>query len=239
MAQRMGAPRLVSVDATSISIRWDKVEGSVGYRVRYRREDDPEWSPLSSTTAVLSGDLVKKKNLATGTGYFFSVQPVVDGDAEWSWSPSSEKLIPLISLSPFMTQLFPSTLMSKSGTVRTSDALQGKVVGVYFSASWCGPCRQYTPMVADVYEQCKGKPFEIVFVSADHSDTDFRAYYQGHHPWLAVAYDDPLRESLMSKFSVRGIPRLSILKPSGEILVDNVGPISVSSVDSWVAQCKL
>jgi thiol-disulfide isomerase/thioredoxin len=237
MAQRMGAPRLVTRDATSISIRWDKVEQASGFRVRFRREDDPEWSPLSSTMAVLSGEMVRKKNLVTGTGYFFSVQPVTE--SEWSWSPASERLVPEVSLSPFMTQLFPSTLVSKSGTIRTAEALQGKVVGVYFSASWCGPCRQYTPLLADVYSKSKGKPFEIVFVSADHSEEDFRSYYNDHHPWLAMAYDDPSRESFMAKFSVRGIPRLCILKPSGEILVDNVGPITASAVDNWISQCKL
>ena len=48
-------------------------------------------------------------------------------------------------------------------TVPTTAALSGKdVVGLYFSASWCGPCKRFTPMLRDVYNILKqsGKSFE-------------------------------------------------------------------------------
>lgn len=39
------------------------------------------------------------------------------------------------------------------------------VTGVYASAHWCPPCRQFTPMLAQFYTRMKamGKPFEVVF----------------------------------------------------------------------------
>ncbi|CAN0006606.1 unnamed protein product, partial [Hapterophycus canaliculatus] len=39
----------------------------------------------------------------------------------------------------------------------------------YFSASWCGPCRKYTPQLAALYNRAKSqhKAFEVVFVSLD------------------------------------------------------------------------
>ncbi len=58
-------------------------------------------------------------------------------------------------------------LQSKDGQVSARDALQGKYVGVYFSASWCPPCQRFTPMLIKAYsDSLKGKNFEIVFVSA-------------------------------------------------------------------------
>lgn len=63
------------------------------------------------------------------------------------------------------------------------------VVGVYFSAHWCPPCRQFTPMLAQLYTMLRaaGKKFEVVFVSADKSESDFDAYF-GEMPWLALPY---------------------------------------------------
>jgi len=239
MAQsRMAPPVLVSKDPTSLSLNWQKVPDAPGYRVRYRKADDPEWQPISQTTSVLQTETVKKKNLETGKGYVFSIKPELD---EWAWSPQSDVFVPGASLSTFMSQLLPKLLVKQRGTVSAADALSNKVVGVYFSASWCGPCRAYTPVLADAYQEARraNKAFEVVFVSADRDENDFREYYMGHHPWLAVDYDSPLREELMAKFQVKGIPRLCVLKPSGEILQDNVGPVSASSIEGWVKACGL
>jgi thiol-disulfide isomerase/thioredoxin len=58
-------------------------------------------------------------------------------------------------------------LLSKDGPVSARDALKGKYVGVYFSASWCPPCQRFTPKLVEAYtDSLKGKNLEIVFVSA-------------------------------------------------------------------------
>lgn len=58
----------------------------------------------------------------------------------------------------------------------THELLAGqRTIGVYFSASWCAPCRQFTPVLAKFYEEMnkKGKKFEIVWVSRDNSADEF------------------------------------------------------------------
>ena len=48
----------------------------------------------------------------------------------------------------------------------------GSVIGLYFSAHWCPPCRAFTPKLAKVYDELKEakKDFEVVFVSSDSGE---------------------------------------------------------------------
>ena len=44
-----------------------------------------------------------------------------------------------------------------------------KVVALYFSAHWCPPCRQFTPMLKQAWNQAKGRlktkgSVQVVFV---------------------------------------------------------------------------
>jgi thiol-disulfide isomerase/thioredoxin len=97
----------------------------------------------------------------------------------------------------------------------TSDLLKGKTaVGIYFSASWCGPCRQFTPKLVDYYKEVnkKGKKFEVVLVSQDQNPTDFVEYFQ-KMPWLAIPMDEVVDyvQTLGAQFRLKGIPHLVIL----------------------------
>jgi nucleoredoxin len=126
------------------------------------------------------------------------------------------------STSPF-DSLFGSTLLGKAGELSTADELSGKVVGVYFSAHWCPPCKMFTPQLAIYYEKLKAQqvPFEIVFCSSDRDEGQFNKYYS-EMPWLAVPYSArSVKESLSSKYRVSGIPTLVFLNENGEIITRN------------------
>ena len=61
---------------------------------------------------------------------------------------------------------------SKNGQQQLSELLSGadlKYVGIYFSAHWCPPCRNFTPVLAEFYNAVNqnGKIFEVIFVSSD------------------------------------------------------------------------
>jgi thiol-disulfide isomerase/thioredoxin len=230
------APVMTTKDGASVTIEWPVVEGCEGYSLRYRSEHQLGWSHIDS---VLRSNRAKKKGLHAGESYYFSVRPVGLGD-DWQFSKSSPPLS-IAQLSQFLSNLFPSQLLSKgAAAVPTRDALAGKVIGVYFSAHWCGPCRNFTPKLAALYNECKvsGRPFEVVFCSGDNSEDEFKSYFASM-PWLAINYNDDAREGFMGKFKVSGIPKLSIMAPSGQILVDNAAAtnISVGMVDQWVGQC--
>jgi nucleoredoxin len=107
-----------------------------------------------------------------------------------------------------------ATVQNKEGKTFPLTDLKGKsVVGLYFSAHWCPPCRGFTPELVKKYEAIKaaGKDFEIVFVSSDKDDKGFQEYF-GEMPWLALPYADRAGKNELSKFfGVEGIPSLVLL----------------------------
>jgi nucleoredoxin len=116
-------------------------------------------------------------------------------------------------------ELLDTPLEGPRGRVDMKD-LDGKVIGIYFSAHWCPPCRGFTPQLAEQYKKIKaaGLPFEIVFASSDQNEKAFREYFQ-EMPWLALPFADRARkEALSSHFGVRGIPTLVLLDVDRSVL---------------------
>jgi len=120
-----------------------------------------------------------------------------------------------------METLLGGKLQGKDGEGTTSDLLgSAEIVGIYFSAHWCGPCRGFTPRLVDTYNTLRqdGKKIEIVFVSSDRDQTAFDSYYKDM-PWLALPYAErDMKAKLSKKFKVRGIPSLIFLDREGNIV---------------------
>ena len=87
--------------------------------------------------------------------------------------------------------------------------LEGKYVGLYFSAHWCGPCKLFTPQLIETYNALKaaGQNFEVVFCSLDNDEEQYKEYY-GSMPWLSLGYDNPAVKKLKSILELEGIPTL-------------------------------
>ncbi|KAK4485766.1 hypothetical protein RD792_008412 [Penstemon davidsonii] len=113
-------------------------------------------------------------------------------------------------------------LILNNGDKVNVDSLNGNIVGLYFSASWCGPCPQFTPNLIEVYNELiqLGKNLEIVFISGDVDNESFDLYFS-KMPWHAIPFSDSeTREQLDKLFSVKGIPHLVILDENGKLLTD-------------------
>ena len=89
---------------------------------------------------------------------------------------------------------------------------------VYFSAHWCGPCRGFTPKLAEWYKNdLSKKNFEIIFVSSDRDQAAFDGYLS-EMPWLALPFSDRGKGMLSDMFDVEGIPTFAIVGPDGKII---------------------
>jgi thiol-disulfide isomerase/thioredoxin len=145
------------------------------------------------------------------------------------------------SVSPFLQSLQGDLVTATNEKYRGSLANK-RFIGLYFSASWCGPCREFTPDFVQFYQQLKGQhsDFEVIFVSRDKSEKEMLKYMTGDQmPWPALAFSASESAKLsIDKYKKGGIPNLVLLDSNGQILSesyrngDYVGPREVLS--DWV-----
>jgi len=99
-----------------------------------------------------------------------------------------------------------------------------RLIGIYFSASWCPPCRQFTPVLAAAHRQIQGrfgsKAWEVVLVPRDTQEADWRDYFSGM-PWVSLPFGHSDVVRLLDFFEVEKIPRLCVVDHRGITVCDD------------------
>jgi nucleoredoxin len=112
------------------------------------------------------------------------------------------------------------------GNLQPFDAatLKGvKFWAFYYSASWCPPCRVFTPKLVDFYKEFKAKHpnFELIFVNHDASSDAMLAYMKTDAmPWPAIRFDE-IDQVNGNRFCGPGIPDLVLVDANGKVLSDS------------------
>lgn len=145
-----------------------------------------------------------------------------DGRTAIAGDPTGEKF-------PWIPPTFEEALGTTflKGDVEVGrEAIEGKHLGLYFSAHWCPPCRGFTPQLAAWYKKMKpdlGDKFEIIFCSGDRDETGMKSYYKemcdAGGDWLCMPYKD--KDNLDGIFKVQGIPTFIIVAPDGKVINSN------------------
>ena len=112
-----------------------------------------------------------------------------------------------------------------------------KYFAIYYSASWCGPCRQFTPKLVQYYQQIAAQhpEMEVVLMCEDQSAADKQKYMQTDRmPWPAVRFERKAMEKELEHYAGNGIPDLVLVDGDGKVLSDSyqgknyVGPYKVT-----------
>jgi thiol-disulfide isomerase/thioredoxin len=114
-------------------------------------------------------------------------------------------------------------LINTAGEKITVNLKEKEYVLIYWSASWCGPCQQFTPKLVEFYNQNEGgKKFEVVLMCLDHTAEKMASYMKAKKmPWPAVSFDEKANTGVKEfvKTNIKGgIPRLMIINKKGEVL---------------------
>ncbi|MBE7464363.1 MAG: redoxin family protein [Planctomycetes bacterium] len=114
--------------------------------------------------------------------------------------------------------MFPEGLQDVNGNPVDPATLKGKMVGLYFSAHWCPPCRAFTPKLVE-FRNANAAGFEIVFVSSDKSPADQKKYMtETKMQWPTIKLNGDTSKKLKQEHGIRGIPSLIILGPDGNVV---------------------
>ncbi len=105
-----------------------------------------------------------------------------------------------------------------------SQELRGRVVMLDFWASWCPPCREEAPVLAQVYAEYHERGVEFVGVNLwdNAGDADLFVQQQGHEYPNGV--DDGGKIAI--SYGVRGIPEKFFIDREGSIVRKFSGPMT-------------
>jgi cytochrome c biogenesis protein CcmG/thiol:disulfide interchange protein DsbE len=114
-------------------------------------------------------------------------------------------------------------LLSGDATL-TLESLRGKAVVLNFWASWCGPCKDETPLLQKSWQRWEGK--DVVFVGMNVKDFrgDARSFVRRFGVTYPNVYDG--KGSTVGRYGVTGFPETYFIDAKGRVVYRIAGPVA-------------
>ncbi len=110
-------------------------------------------------------------------------------------------------------------LPAQNGDSIQLSSLKGKVFVLDFWASWCAPCRVANKGMVKLYSKYKDKGLEILSVSIDDNEKDWkRAMKADKLTWLQVNDDGGWNSATAKKWQIMSIPFSFLIDKNGNII---------------------
>jgi len=129
---------------------------------------------------------------------------------------------------------------SVKGQPLSSESLKGSVVLLDFWATWCPPCRESIPHLAELHRKYGKQGLVIVGMSVDEGGERLVKEYAASHsiPYAIVMASD----KIISEYGVRALPVLYIVDKNGLIreqimgFSDQAGKIIENQIKKLVSE---
>ncbi len=116
---------------------------------------------------------------------------------------------------------------------------EGKPIMINFGASWCGPCKQEAPMLAQMYAKYKDRVSFLGMAVQDQPDNQ-RAFAKKYGLTYPVGLDGDSRVlndyQQAGKVPYNGIPTTFFINKKGDIVTFYVGPMTPSLFDQLIGK---
>ena len=115
-------------------------------------------------------------------------------------------------------------LVDINGQASSAKLDETQVFALYYGASWCPPCRKFSPGFVKYIDQISAQnpKLTVVLMSNDKVDADMFKYMKSEKmPWVAMPLAKLQRTPLLLGYTKGYIPQLLIVDRSGKILADS------------------
>lgn len=109
----------------------------------------------------------------------------------------------------------PFALLDLSGKPVRLEEYRGKITLVNFWASWCEPCREEFPHMAELYSQFRRQDFDIAAISDDVSGSKMRAFVREFRPPFPILVGGGRMKAI---YHYRGLPYSVLLDRRGRVI---------------------
>ncbi len=112
------------------------------------------------------------------------------------------------------------------GNTVSLESMRGEVVLLNIWATWCGPCRQETPYLQELFEEHEAEGFRIVGASMDTGNAadQVEMFTEEYGVTYTVLLDPQMRG--MDSYDVLGLPATFLIDREGIMTWMKYGPLN-------------
>ncbi len=127
-------------------------------------------------------------------------------------------------------------LQSVDGERIELKELKGKGVFLNFWGTWCGPCKQEFPYMANQYEVFKDRGVEIVAVNVGESNIAVKNFMETYGVNFPVAMDKD--RQVTEAYDITPLPTTFLINPEGKVIKVIKGTMTERNVYEYMNLIK-